>query len=68
LFHHLLIVVAVASVEVGCADTTGAPPRSTSYGPNAGMIRDSVGDTHGGGDMPGKGRGGEHDRHALVHK
>ena len=65
---HALLALALAATALGCADGTSSLPRSTRspYNDSARAVGND--DVHGGSDMPGKGRAGEHDRHSMVHK
>jgi hypothetical protein len=64
----MLLALVLALASVACADGTDDRPRSARSPYNESTRPVGNDDVHGGSDMPGKGRGGEHDRHSILHK
>jgi len=66
-----VLAVALASASVACVDETDPEARSARTHSNDSRVTGTssgADSTRGGIDMPGKGRGGEHDRHSMIHK
>ncbi|HEY5243643.1 MAG TPA: hypothetical protein VIJ22_19315 [Polyangiaceae bacterium] len=67
----MVLVVALASASVACVDETDPEARSARSHLNDSRVTGTssgADSTRGGIDMPGKGRGGDHDRHSMTHK
>lgn len=64
------LLLGVVSMTLSCVDgaSTGGGSRLTRSRLSDSAHPAGADDVHGGSDMPGKGRGGEHDRHSMVHK